>query len=99
TTVNYTLSLHDALPILLVDTKTPYKVTKSNIRSKCGWSPFDNHTFSSTIVYTMVSGNLVYEKGRLIEGIPGRRLLFERDQIIVRSEEHTSELQSRENLV
>lgn len=65
--------------LVLVDTKTPYKVTKSNIRSKCGWSPFDNHTFSSTIVYTMVSGNLVYEKGRLIEGIPGRRLLFERD--------------------
>ena len=65
--------------LVLVDTKTPYQVTKSNIRSKCGWSPFDNHTFSSTIVYTMVSGNLVYEKGRLIEGIPGRRLLFERD--------------------
>lgn len=65
--------------LVLVDTKTPYRVTKANIRSKCGWSPFENHTFSSTIVYTMVSGNLVYEKGRLIEGIPGRRLLFERD--------------------
>lgn len=65
--------------LVLVDTHTPYKVGKSNIRSKCGWSPFENHEFSSTIVYTMVSGNLVYEKGQLIEGITGRRLLFKRD--------------------
>jgi len=65
--------------LVLVDTHTPYEVNRSNIRSKCGWSPFENHRFNSTIAYTMVSGNLVYEKGQLVEGTTGRRLQFERD--------------------
>src|SRR5690606_3161904 len=34
--------------LVLVDLNEPYAVTKANILSKCGWSPFEGHTFSST---------------------------------------------------
>lgn len=64
--------------LVLVDLNKPYTVTKSNILSKCGWSPFEDHTFKSSIEHTIVSGQLAYSKGSLIEYGSGRRLLFNR---------------------
>src|SRR5690606_11535746 len=64
--------------LVLVDLNKPYTVTRENIRSKCGWSPFENHTFNSSITHTIVSGNVVFENGTIIEGVNGQRLLFER---------------------
>ncbi|TJZ52427.1 dihydroorotase [Sphingobacterium olei] len=64
--------------LVLVDLNKPYTVQKGNILSKCGWSPFENHTFSSTIEHTIVSGNLAYSKGKIIEVGTGHRLLFNR---------------------
>lgn len=63
---------------VLVDLNKPYTVSNQNILSKCGWSPFDNYTFSSTIEHTIVSGNLAYSKGQIIEVGSGHRLLFNR---------------------
>jgi dihydroorotase len=65
--------------IVLADIDKPYRIDKANIRSKCGWSPFEGHEFGASIAYTFVSGNLVYEKGNIIEGITGKRLHFERE--------------------
>lgn len=64
--------------LVLVDLNKPFTVTKSNILSKCGWSPFEDHTFKSSIEHTIVSGQLAYSKGSLIEYGSGRRLLFNR---------------------
>ncbi|GEM65545.1 dihydroorotase [Sphingobacterium faecium NBRC 15299] len=64
--------------LVLVDLNKPYTVTKSNILSKCGWSPFEDHTFKSSIEHTIVSGKLAYSKGSLIEYGSGKRLLFNR---------------------
>ncbi|MEI5984617.1 MULTISPECIES: dihydroorotase [Sphingobacterium] len=64
--------------LVLVDLNKPYTVNKNNILSKCGWSPFDNHTFSSTIEHTLVSGNLAYTAGKIVEVGSGHRLLFNR---------------------
>ncbi|MEN5058038.1 dihydroorotase [Sphingobacterium kitahiroshimense] len=64
--------------LVLVNLNKPYTVTKSNILSKCGWSPFEDHTFKSSIEHTIVSGQLAYSKGSLIEYGSGRRLLFNR---------------------
>ncbi len=64
--------------IVLVDLNSPYTVSKGNILSKCGWSPFEGHTFKSTITHTWVSGNLVYEQGMILEKGSGQRLLFDR---------------------
>lgn len=64
--------------LVLVDLNQPYTVSKDNILSKCGWSPFEGHTFSSSIYHTLVSGNIVYADGKVIEGGTGHRLLFNR---------------------
>lgn len=65
--------------LVLVDLNKPYTVNRSNILSKCGWSPFEGHTFKSSITHTIVSGNLAYEHGNLLNDTPGKRLLFSRD--------------------
>ncbi|WP_160068172.1 dihydroorotase [Sphingobacterium bovisgrunnientis] len=64
--------------LVLVNLNKPYEVTSQNILSKCGWSPFENHTFTSTIEHTIVSGNLAYWNGQIIEVGSGHRLLFNR---------------------
>lgn len=64
--------------LVLVDLNKPFTVDRSTILSKCGWSPFEGYTFSSTIEHTIVSGNLVYSKGEIIEAGAGHRLLFNR---------------------
>jgi dihydroorotase len=64
--------------LVLVDLNAPWTVTKENILYKCKWSPFEGTTFKSTIACTIVSGNLVWEQGSLVEGNSGKRLAFVR---------------------
>ena len=64
--------------LVLVDLNKPYTVQKDNILSKCGWSPFEDYTFSSSIVHTIVSGQVAYSEGKIIEVGSGHRLLFNR---------------------
>ena len=62
--------------LVLVDLNSPWKVDKSNILYKCGWSPFEGHTFLSKITHTFVNGNLVYNNGTFDESSRGERLTF-----------------------
>lgn len=64
--------------LVLVDLNTPSTVTKESILYQCGWSPFINHTFSSTIQYTLINGTIVYSKGEINETNRGMRLTFNR---------------------
>jgi dihydroorotase len=64
--------------LVLVDMNKPQLVEKENILYKCGWSPFEGTTFSSTVTHTFVNGNLIYENGIFNESIKGQRLKFER---------------------
>lgn len=64
--------------LVLVDLNKPSTVNRLNVLSKCGWSPFEGQTFSSSVVSTIVSGNLVYEKGKIIDGVMGKRMVFNR---------------------
>ena len=64
--------------LVVVDTDAPYTVTPDNLFAKCQWSPFEGHTFSSTIRKTFVNGQLVYDDGNLTGIIPGQRLEFTR---------------------
>jgi len=64
--------------VVLIDLNNPWKVDKSNILYKCGWSPFEGVTFHSKVTHTFVNGNLIYENGSFKEGINGQRLLFDR---------------------
>jgi dihydroorotase len=64
--------------LVLVDPKKSWQVAKENILYKCGWSPFEGTTFSSTITHTFVNGNLMYEEGTFNEHVKGKRLTFNR---------------------
>lgn len=64
--------------LVLVDVNKPYVVNKNNIYYKCGWSPFENHKFNSTIEKTFVNGNIVYANGTFNESTKGQRLKFNR---------------------
>ncbi len=63
---------------VLVDLSRNYTVSKENILYKCGWSPFEGHTFPAYIEKTIVNGNIVYDNGVFDESIKGRRLSFAR---------------------
>lgn len=65
--------------LVLVDPHQPWKVQPANILAKCGWSPFEGQEFDASVTHTFVSGNLAYEHGKLMEGIPGKRLMFNPD--------------------
>ena len=62
--------------IVVVDPSRSYSVQQSNILYKCGWSPFEGYTFSSSINKTFVNGEIVYENNKVAEGINGMRLSF-----------------------
>ncbi len=64
--------------LVLVDLNKRSTVNRANVLSKCGWSPFEGQTFASSVVSTIVSGNLVYENGKIADGIFGKRLVFNR---------------------
>lgn len=64
--------------LVLVDPDQPWTVSPSNILYKCGWSPFDGHTFSSKVKMTFVNGHPVYNDGQFDESVLGQRLLFNR---------------------
>ena len=62
--------------IVLVDPNKTTTVSKKNILYKCGWSPFEGVSFSSSINRTFVNGNLVFENDQLIESALGQRMAF-----------------------
>ncbi len=64
--------------VVLVNLKSPELVSKSNILYKCGWSPFEGHTFQSRVIKTFVNGHLVYNEGAFDESNKGKRLEFRR---------------------
>ena len=60
--------------LVLVDPDKPYTVSSANLLAKCHWSPFEGHTFSSTIDTTIVNGTIAYEDGTVSDEIAGQRL-------------------------
>jgi dihydroorotase len=64
--------------LVLVDLKKPWKVKKSNILYKCGWSPFEGQIFSSYITHTFINGHLAYQNGKFNKEKKGMRLKFNR---------------------
>lgn len=65
--------------LVIVDPTLQYTVNESNILYKCGWSPLKGHTFKNSISHTIVSGNLVWEQGKLICNKMGQRIEFNRE--------------------
>lgn len=64
--------------LVLIDLHNSTEVTKESLLYKCGWSPFENAKFSSSINRTFVNGSLVYDKASQSNFTPGFRLKFEK---------------------
>ena len=64
--------------LVLVDNDQPQTVSRDNVLYKCGWSPFEGTTFSSTITHTFVNGVLMYDNGVFDDTTKGKRLTFDR---------------------
>ncbi|WP_304236734.1 dihydroorotase [Jiulongibacter sediminis] len=64
--------------IAIVDLNNSTTVEKENVLFKCGWSPFEGHTFGSQVTDTIVSGHHVYSNGSFDGSVKGKRILFNR---------------------
>lgn len=64
--------------VVLVNRNQNTLVSKDNIAYKCGWSPFENQSFSHSIDYTFVNGILAQKMGQIIASPSGQRLTFNR---------------------
>lgn len=61
----------------IVDLDREWTVSKENILYHCGWSPFEGTTFRGQVLSTIVSGQLAWHDGRIMDGVVGQRLEFE----------------------
>lgn len=64
--------------LALIDTGQPHAVERNSLLYKCHWSPFEGHTFRSTIALTIVNGTIVWRDGKLEGPVVGQRLRFSR---------------------
>ncbi len=64
--------------LAVIDPDKPQTVRREDVLSKCGWSPFEGHTFRSSIAATFVNGELGHVDGRIDDTVRGQRLAFAR---------------------
>ncbi|TFI53119.1 dihydroorotase [Mastigocladus laminosus UU774] len=62
--------------LVLVDLQTYRPVLCEELLSKCGWSPFEGWNLTGWPAYTIVGGEIVYEKGKLHTQVRGQALRF-----------------------
>jgi len=64
--------------LVVFDPNEAWTVSKENVLYKCGWSPFEGHTFRGKVYGTFVNGHPAYWNGRFNEERMGQRLAFKR---------------------
>lgn len=65
--------------LTIVDMESPFEVKKDQLLYRCGWSPFEGHTFRSSIFATVVNGQIAYQAGKGVDDtVRGQRLRFKR---------------------
>ncbi len=64
--------------LVLMDPDTPTTVTPASLLAKCHWSPFEGHTFKSTVDTTIVNGTIAYQGGKLTGAVAGQPLICNR---------------------
>jgi dihydroorotase len=64
--------------LVLVAPQAPWRVNKSNLQYKCGWSPMEGQTFHHQVKTTVVSGQVAYHDGVIDPSVRGMRMTFRR---------------------
>jgi dihydroorotase len=54
--------------LVAVDLGAETRVDATQVRYKCGWSPFEGQTFRGAVALTVLNGVLVYRAGQPLEG-------------------------------
>jgi dihydroorotase len=62
--------------LVLVDLENYHPVERQDLETKCGWSPFEGWNLTGYPVYTIVNGNVVFEKGTIHSEVKGKALKF-----------------------
>tara|TARA_B100000902_G_scaffold20836_2_gene25077 strand:+ start:11438 stop:12772 length:1335 start_codon:yes stop_codon:yes gene_type:complete len=65
--------------LAILDINKPYTVNEGNILYKCGWSPFAEKTFNSSIHMTLVNGHIAFADNEINKDLPfGMQIEFDR---------------------
>ncbi len=64
--------------LVLVNPNSSYTVSTNNILYKCGWSPLQGETLSSSIEITILNGKIVFNNGVVLGEPSGQVLEFVR---------------------
>ena len=62
--------------ITVVRPNSPWTLNASDIRSKCGWSPFEGHEFNWRVEKTLCNGHVVFDEGRVDSSYIGQPVSF-----------------------
>ncbi len=62
--------------LVLIDPEKSWEVKRDNLLYKCGWSPYLGHKFQTSVVFTIINGNLVFENGSIKDDYRGMALEF-----------------------
>lgn len=62
--------------LVIVNPNAKWTLTKEAVISKCGWSPFENYSFSNKVERTFVNGHTVFDNGQLDDSYRGQELRF-----------------------
>ncbi len=65
--------------LAIVDPLASRVVTRGQVWTKCGWSPWEGRTVTGWPVITVVGGSPVYRDGAIVDGARGRELTFDRN--------------------
>lgn len=63
--------------LVLVDLNTYRPVLREELLTKCGWSPFEGWNLTGWPVYTIVGGQIAFERGKVNPEVRGKALSFE----------------------
>lgn len=62
--------------LVLIDPNKTWTVSKENILTKCGWSPFEGYTFHHAADTTWVNGEVVWKDGQIRNEVHGKELKY-----------------------
>ena len=62
--------------LVLIDPNKTWTVSKENILTKCGWSPFEGYTFHHAVDTTWVNCEVVWNDGQIRDNVHGKELKY-----------------------
>lgn len=62
--------------IVVVRRGEPWRLTASDVQSKCGWSPLEGYEFAWRVCQTVCNGEVIYDDGEFCSDSRGQQIMF-----------------------